>query len=506
MRISFAVVLLLLSVLVTGCGDNDLDCFDHPDNTGCPPPSTSGCTSDLQCPAPNGVCDTTKGMCVPCTSAKATACVDTTPVCGSDDRCRACEAHDECPSSACLPEGSCAIENQVAYVAPGGSGTTCGRDSPCGTLAAALGTGKPVIKMAVGLVKDTQTTTIDGRAVTIVAEPGAVLSRDGVGVVLEILGGGADVQIADLEITGQTGAFSSAIEIEIGANGGMPKLTLIRTLIEANQGDGISLFGGVLRAIQSTISLNQGDGILSIGGLLTVTQSMISENKFDGIFSNGGSLTVTQSTISANQVDGIGIGGGSLTVVTQSTISENQGYGIAGGGQLTVTQSTISENQAVGIAMDRSGLAVIVNDFIHHNGNTIDGLGGLVLRPVPGSKVEFNTIVDNQASSGAGASGVFCDTSGFVAANNIIFRNMGGSTGRVQTFGACTYGNSFIMPGTSVTDNTPMFAHPNEKPPDYHLTPSTPSTIRGAAGPCSGVDFDNEPRPSAACDLGADQL
>jgi hypothetical protein len=529
MRTSFAVVLLSLSLLVTGCGGNDADCVGHLDDTGsCQPQSE--CRSDLDCMAPNGLCDTTKGMCVPCTPANATACVDTTPVCGGDDRCRACAAHDECSSNACLLDGSCAMERDVAYVAPGGSGNTCGRDSPCGTLAAALAIGTPVIKMAAGLVKDNQTTTIDGRAVTIVAEPGAVLSRDGEGVVLEIKNDGADVQISDLEITGQTGKTGILGAIVLDQNAGIPKLTLTRTLVDgnqshgifsagsltvtqstifANQGDGISSSSNVLLTVtQSTISANQGPGIVS-DGPVTVTQSTISANRFGGIASvTGAPITVSQSTISANQGDGISSSSNVLLTVSQSTISANQGIGISSpfGGSLTMTQSTISANSVAGISMPHQGVFVIVNNFIHHNGNTTAGFGGLDLTPKPGSRVEFNTIIDNQAGPFSDvAGGLFCDTPNFVAANNIIFRNIGGSTGKVQTFGRCTYGNSFVMPA-SATDNTPIFAHPNSKPYDYHLTPSTPSTIRGAASPCSGVDFDNEPRPSAACDLGADEL
>jgi len=39
---------------------------------------------------------------------------------------------------------------------------------------------------------------------------------------------------------------------------------------------------------------------------------------------------------------------------------------------------------------------------------------------------------------------VFCDQGAFVAGGNLIFRNTGGSTGSAQTFGNCTYGNSFV--------------------------------------------------------------
>ena len=191
------------------------------------------------------------------------------------------------------------------------------------------------------------------------------------------------------------------------------------------------------------------------------------------------------------------------------TISGNQGGGITtSGGSLTISQSTISSNQGGGIIMATAGAVDITNSFIHHNGNTVGAsAGGLSLRPMVGSKVEFNTIIDNQANLGAAsAGGVFCDTNGFIAANNLIFRNTGGPSGNVQTFGNCMYGNSFNMPGSGASDNTPAFANPNSEPYDYHLTTSSPSSVLDAAGACSTSDFDGEARPAGgACDLGADE-
>ncbi len=199
----------------------------------------------------------------------------------------------------------------------------------------------------------------------------------------------------------------------------------------------------------------------------------------------------------------------SLTL-TRTSIHTNQGSGITmAGGSLTITQSTLFENLGGGIAMTTTGVVSITNNFIHHNGNTSNAaFGGLSLKPIGASKVEFNTIVDNQANGGVvSAGGVFCDTAAFVAANNLVFRNTGGVSGKVQTVGLCTYGNSFNMPGASSTENTPAFVNPNSPPFDYRLTTATPLTVRNAAGACVGVDFENEPRPSGgACDLGADEL
>lgn len=219
-------------------------------------------------------------------------------------------------------------------------------------------------------------------------------------------------------------------------------------------------------------------------------------------------VTLTRAKLAGNTGPGIAVSSGMVTI-SQSTISGNTGPGIsASGGTLTVSRSTVASNNGGGILTSATAFT-IKNNFIYRNGNTTmansGGVGAVGI--VDPSVLEFNTIVDNLASGDTlSVGGVLCDRTGFAAPNNLIFRNTGGTAGNVQTLGICSFGNSFISAGSGPVDNTPMFAHPNSTPFDYHLTAASPSTIVDTAGACTGVDFDGDTRPiGAACDLGADE-
>ena len=234
-------------------------------------------------------------------------------------RRRACAAHVECPdSSACLPDGSCAAIDRVAYVQPGGSGNACTRAMPCGTLDDAIRAGKPFVKIAAGTVIDNNTTSIDGETLTILADPGARLNRSNDGVILEVKNN-ADVQIYDLEITGGTGASNPAISVPAG---GTPRLALTRVTIDGNQGIGLSSSaGGTLNILQSTIRGNQGGGILVSGGEFDITNSFI--------VSNGGSGSV----FGGIKVDAIGASASGVHRIDFNTIAMN-----------TIARSTVVVN------------------------------------------------------------------------------------------------------------------------------------------------------------------
>lgn len=259
------------------------------------------CTSDQEC-SPN-VCDLTgTKACVQCTIANPTACTATTPICGTNNACRGCTAHAECSSSVCLADGSCAAEANVAYVAAGGGGT-CGKADPCGTLDVALQTGRPYVKFAAGLVKDNKTTTIDGKTVTILADAGAKLDRDGDGPILVVQNSSpanTSVQIFDLEITGATGV-PGGDGIRLTANGGTPSLTLTHVTLDGNQGTGVVAAGGALTVTRSTLAQNTGGGISEMNGTFVIVGNAFFGN--GGISSSVGGVAITTASSSANRLE-----------------------------------------------------------------------------------------------------------------------------------------------------------------------------------------------------------
>jgi hypothetical protein len=145
-------------------------------------------------------------------------------------------------------------------------------------------------------------TTIDGKSVTILADPGAKLDRTGDGRILLVRSAGTNVSIYDLEITGQTGPADEAIQLE--PNGGAPALSLIRVKVTGNQGRGISSSGGSLTVSQSTVSSNTGGGI-SISGagvMFDITNSFIVRNgdELNGTF---GGLSLGIAAPGNNQLE-----------------------------------------------------------------------------------------------------------------------------------------------------------------------------------------------------------
>src|SRR5690606_37356800 len=120
-----------------------------------------------------------------------------------------------------------------------------------------------------------------------------------------------------------------------------------------------------------------------------------------------------------------------------------------------------SGNQGGGISVTGIGSMIsITNNFIYRNGDPNAGTFGgvnLGVATANGSRLEFNTIVDNQSAINSG--GMICNIAGFSAPNNIIARNFLAGVPMTQTMGACTY------PSARVQDNVAGLGFEHPDPP-----------------------------------------
>jgi hypothetical protein len=329
--------LVALVIAFAGCTRaNPNYCPGAPDNNcnnvDAGPDAPMRCAASDECTQDGAlVCKLPDGICVECVD-RSTCMKPAEPVCDTTvNECVGCRSHGDCPASgACLPDGSCADPAQVAYVAANGTGN-CTFGSPCGTLALGLMKGTATIKMiGPGVIADSTLTTI-ARAVTIVADRGAVLDNTVNGPILEVRTSTADVRIYDLEITGGVGADADAIVLGVG----MPKLTLERCLIHHNGGLGINASGGTVTVRRSVFAKNDKGGLL-----LSNTQFDLTNNVIAG---NGGT---------AADVGGLQLGAPATYVFQFNTVADNATRagamfnGINCTGPITLSNNIVTGNKA----------------------------------------------------------------------------------------------------------------------------------------------------------------
>jgi hypothetical protein len=258
-------------------------CDKHGDDlANCPAPDSGACTSDPDCAAldPNAPVCLDQTSCVQCAPDRTDACTGTSPVCGDDHRCRACATDDECGSGVCLDGGACAAAADVGYVEDGGTGTACTQEAPCGTLDAASATGRPVIKVT-GTIVDAQLASFSAGSVQIVGAPGARVSRNTAGAIVEVKGT-ASVAIRDLRFSG---GFGDAITQDDATS----SLALARVVLDENAGYGVSSRGGTLTMTGCVVSGNNFGGVSAQDVTFAITNSIFVVNG-DGSQSTVGGL------------------------------------------------------------------------------------------------------------------------------------------------------------------------------------------------------------------------
>jgi hypothetical protein len=418
-------VLMSAAVVLLGAGcvkENPAYCRQVPTPADCPQPDASpGCTVDDDCPGQ--ACDVASGTCVQCTASNTAACSAASPVCDeSEHACRACVAHGECASNVCLPDGSCAAEDQVAYVTTNGANTDCTRTSPCAEVADALATHRPYVKLKNSVA---EAVTIEDQDVMLLADSGVALTAMSQCSLLTVKGT-SKVSVYDLSLEGANATGSNpVVYIPAGATG---SVSLTRVKIENGGDDGIlsSATGGTLTVSQSTINGNAGGGITATGGTLTVSQSTINGNTGGGITVTSGTFAIVGNVFFNNGNQAGGTGGVSITTAQNASnrlefnsFNKNQvqdGLGAAihcVAGTFTARNNILSQNGTL-TNMEQVGGTCMHAYSIVRPGTVPGGTGNTSMDPLFANTTTGNLHL-MPASPALGAADPAADLSGLAA-------------------------------------------------------------------------------------------
>ncbi|MGN6103893.1 MAG: choice-of-anchor Q domain-containing protein, partial [Kofleriaceae bacterium] len=267
-----------------------------------------------------------------------------------------------------------------------------------------------------------------------------------------------------------------------------------------------------IKLLAGSYSLGGGDGDITQNTVLAAREATITRSNNGPILTvkNGSRFEIVGGTLTnatGNGGDAIKCESGGTVAATSTTFDNNSESGVdTDTCKLAIARSIFTRNFRGAVTMGGDPAVVtFTSNLAHHNGTTsTNAIGGIRVQPATGSKIDFNTIVDNLADRGASSAGGVICTGPLEARYNIIYRNMGGPTpSEVQILGDCNFSTSFVE-AQGTPDNKPGFISPDTSPYDYHLSASSPAEFVDAAGACTGFDLDGRKRPvGGACDLGA---
>jgi hypothetical protein len=315
------------------------------------------CTANEDCTFLSGtpLCETTTGACVECLDSSV--CPADRARCSPDHTCVACAAHSDCASNACLPDGTCGDDTNVAYVAANGTNNaTCAKATPCDTVARAMATMKPHVKLTGTISVPSggaagNAIPID-RAITFIADPGTVLRYVGPDFAFGIFGdtgvggSGHELAIYDLTITSAPGISASGVSMLPGA-----RVIVRRARFVGLTGAGV--FGHDLDIRDSVFARNTaGVGVRS---RFSIVNTIITE-------SNGAGITF--DIVPATGID---------QRIESCTLSDNMTGIRCGPNNTDCTNVTLGRNNILGDAVNDG----IYNFSLYAPGATLKGTESL---------------------------------------------------------------------------------------------------------------------------------
>ncbi len=197
--------------------------------------------------------------------------------CTTPDAMVRCVAHSECASNACLPNGKCGTDDDVAFVRSGES------------IAAAVATGKPYVKLSGAF---DEALVLTNANVHFLADPGTTLTRTTSGPIID-LHGTSNVAIDDLVIRDGLGNTGHGINIAAGES--MVSLTLDHVAVLDNGGIGINAGDGKVTMERCIVSGNKNGGAV-IAAAMAIENSLFVGNGSSTSIVGGVSLTPRGST------------------------------------------------------------------------------------------------------------------------------------------------------------------------------------------------------------------
>lgn len=359
----------------TATGTTDGTQAETETQTGDPCTSDEDCAGDLPfcgqgsvcvacdaMPDPDGACTEAsadepvcfEGACVACTAEKAGACSGSTPACGEDHACRACEEHVDCPDSAChlagSDRGACFDVSEVTEVASAAELNAA--------LSSVAGSNRAVIRVVAGDYIGVTAELLSSVEVAIIGVGSPTISGNTVSGIFAV-GSSAILYVSDVAL-GPNGSghgvacsghsvWLDDVRIRNSAQAGVHaslgcEAHLRRVMLRANQDGAIAASGNATRVViqnSALVANNNGEETPAIG------------------LNSGADIDMTYSTVVGNlagigSIDSLACSASSTGSVRNSIITSQQASSIGGCGTVSFEHNAL-DTEGLGATNENIG-------------------------------------------------------------------------------------------------------------------------------------------------------